>query len=67
MAAVNSAAGSSAMVRYSVLPSELLPGAWIGVRARAVFAQCWIELCAMTDETVPQLFASYAAATRPHG
>jgi len=58
---------TAAMEPDPLLPSELLPGAWIGTRARAVFAQCWIELRAMTDETVPQLFQSYAAATRSHG
>jgi phenylacetic acid degradation operon negative regulatory protein len=58
---------TAAMEPDPLLPSELLPGARIGARARAVFAQCWIELRAMTDETVPQLFQSYADALRSHG
>jgi phenylacetic acid degradation operon negative regulatory protein len=55
---------TAAMEPDPLLPSELLPGAWIGARARAVFAQCWIELRARTDETVPQL-SSRAMPPRP--
>ena len=55
---------TAAMEPDPLLPAELLPKAWIGARARAAFAQCWIQLRAMTDESVPQLFQSYADATR---
>ena len=45
-----------------LLPAELLPRSWIGARARAAFAQCWIQLRAMADESVPQLVQRYADA-----
>jgi phenylacetic acid degradation operon negative regulatory protein len=49
-----------AMEPDPLLPSELLPKDWVGVRARAAFAQCWARLCDMAGESAPQLFQSYA-------
>ena len=53
---------TAAMEPDPLLPAELLPRAWIGARARAAFAQCWIRVGAMTDESVPRLFQRYADA-----
>jgi phenylacetic acid degradation operon negative regulatory protein len=55
---------TAAMEPDPLLPSELLPKAWVGARARAAFAQCWAQLGDIADDSVPRLFQNYADATR---
>jgi phenylacetic acid degradation operon negative regulatory protein len=48
-----------------LLPPELLPQPWPGVRARALLAQCWQELLGLADSaSMPRLFRLYGDAVR---
>ncbi|MBG0832676.1 transcriptional regulator [Planomonospora sp. ID67723] len=48
-----------------LLPPELLPRPWPGVRARALVARCWEELLRRADlASAPRLFRLYGDAVR---
>jgi phenylacetic acid degradation operon negative regulatory protein len=55
---------TEAMEPDPLLPPDLLPRPWIGAQARNAFAKCWSRLSALAEETMPQLFQTYADAVR---